>query len=58
MLRTIAIILLVVWLVSLLLHVTSGLIHLLLLAAIVVFVYDLLVGRRGRGAGPTTPPEV
>lgn len=48
MIKTIAIILLALWVVSLVLRITTGLIHLLLIAAILVFVYDLLVGRRKR----------
>jgi hypothetical protein len=46
MLTTIAIILAVLWLLGLIGHVAGGLIHLLLVAAVIVLVYDLLVGRR------------
>jgi hypothetical protein len=44
---TIAVVLLVLWgLGFLAFHVTSGLIHLLLLAAVIVFVFQLVSGRR------------
>jgi hypothetical protein len=47
MLFTIAVVLLVLWgLGFLAFHLTSGLIHLLLLAAVVVFVFQLVSGRR------------
>jgi hypothetical protein len=45
-------ILIVLWLLGFLAKVGGSLIHLLLLIAVVVFLYDLLVGRRGKGAGP------
>ncbi len=49
MLWTIAIILLVLWLLGFIVfHVTAALIHLLLLVAIIVVVYKLLVGSRSR----------
>jgi predicted metal-binding membrane protein len=46
---TVAIVLFVIWLLAVLLfHVTSFLIHLILLIAIVVVIYDLITaGRRG-----------
>lgn len=47
MLKTIAIILAVLWLVGLLAHIAGGFIHFLLLAALIVLAYDLLTGRRG-----------
>jgi hypothetical protein len=46
MLTTIAIILLVLWLLGLIGHVGGGLIHLLLVVAIVVFLVRIIQGRR------------
>jgi hypothetical protein len=46
MLWTILVILLVLWLVGLLANVGGGLIHLLLVVAVVVLVINLLTGRR------------
>lgn len=46
MLLTIAAILLLLWLVGLIGHIGGGLIHILIIIALVVFIYDLLVGRR------------
>jgi predicted membrane metal-binding protein len=46
MLWTIAAILVVLWLIGLLAHVGGGLIHVLLLVAGVVFVFQLISGRR------------
>jgi predicted membrane metal-binding protein len=46
MLYTIAVILIVLWLVGFLAHVGGGLIHLLLLIAGIVFVFQLITGRR------------
>lgn len=46
MLWTIVGILLVLWLVGLLAEVGGGLIHLLLVAAVVVFLFNLVSGRR------------
>ena len=47
MLATIAVILLVLWLLGFFaFHIAGGLIHLLLIAAIVVFVVQLVTGRR------------
>jgi len=46
MLWTILVILLVLWLVGLLAHVGGGLIHLLLVVAVIVLVINLLTGRR------------
>ncbi|HSE32908.1 MAG TPA: lmo0937 family membrane protein [Pyrinomonadaceae bacterium] len=46
MLWTILVILLVLWLLGLLTHVGGGLIHLLLVVAVVVLVINLLTGRR------------
>ncbi len=46
MLWTILVILLVLWLLGFGLHIGGGLIHLLLVIALVVFVINLLTGRR------------
>jgi hypothetical protein len=46
MLWTIVAVLLVLWLIGLLAHVGGGLIHLLLVIALVVFVINLITGRR------------
>ena len=46
MLWTIFAILLVLWLVGLLAHIGGGLIHLLLVIAAIVLVFNLLSGRR------------
>jgi hypothetical protein len=46
MLRIIAGILIVLWLIGLLAHVAGGLIYALLVIAIIVFAYDILAGRR------------
>ncbi len=47
MLWTIVAVLLVLWLLGFSLSVGGGLIHLLLVAALVVFVINLVSGRRG-----------
>lgn len=46
MLWTILVVLLVLWLIGALAHVGGGLIHLLLVVALVVLVINLLTGRR------------
>jgi hypothetical protein len=46
MLYTIVVILFVMWLLGFSMHVGGGLIHALLVIAIVVFVYNLITGRR------------
>jgi hypothetical protein len=46
MLWTVVVVLLVLWALGLVLKVTSGLIHILLVIALVVIVYRLLTGRR------------
>lgn len=46
MLWTIIGILVVLWLLGLIAHIGGGLIHLLLVVAVIVFLYDLIVGRR------------
>jgi hypothetical protein len=47
MILTIIAVLILLWLVGLLGHIGGGLIHLLLVVALVVFIYDHLVRRRG-----------
>lgn len=49
MLWTIVGILLVLWLLGFSMHVGGGLIHALLVIAIVVFVFNLISGRRSSG---------
>ncbi len=46
MLWAIIVILFVLWLIGLLAHIGGGLIHLLLVVAVVVFLINLLTGRR------------
>ena len=46
MLYTIAVILVVLWLLGFLLHVGGGLIHLLLVIAVIVVIVNLITGRR------------
>ena len=46
MLWTIVVLLLVLWLLGFSFSVGGGLIHLLLVAALVVFVFNLIAGRR------------
>ncbi len=46
MLWTLLIVLLVLWLLGFTLHVGGGLIHLLLVVAVVVLVYNLITSRR------------
>jgi len=43
---TIVIVLFVLWLLGFALHVAGGLIHLLLILAVIGIVYNLLIGRR------------
>jgi hypothetical protein len=48
MLYTIVIVLIVLWLLGLVAHIGGALIHLLLVAALVVFIYNMLTrGRAG-----------
>jgi hypothetical protein len=47
MLWTIVVILLILWLLGFSFHVGGGLIHLLIVIAIVVFIINQLSGRRG-----------
>jgi hypothetical protein len=46
MLWTIIVILLVLWLIGFLAHVGGGLIHLILVIALVVFLINIITGRR------------
>ncbi len=46
MLWTIMVVLLILWLMGFSLHVAGGLIHLLLVVALVILVINLLTGRR------------
>ncbi len=46
MLTTIVVVLVVLWLIGILVHIGGGFIHLVLLIALIVFVYDMLVKRR------------
>jgi hypothetical protein len=45
---TIFVVLLVLWLLGFSFHIAGGLIHLLLVVALVVLVFNLLAGRRSR----------
>ena len=47
MLWTIFVILLVLWLLGFSLHIAGGLIHILLVVAVVVLIFNLVSGRRG-----------
>jgi hypothetical protein len=47
MLWTIIVIFLILWLLGFTLHIGGSLIHLLLVVALVIFVINLLTGRRG-----------
>ena len=47
MLYTIIVILVVLWLIGLLAHIGGGLIHLLLVIALIVLIWNLVTGRRG-----------
>ncbi|HEX4489079.1 MAG TPA: lmo0937 family membrane protein [Terriglobales bacterium] len=46
MLRAIVAVLLIFWLLGFSLHVAGGLIHLLIVVALVVFIFDLLARRK------------
>jgi hypothetical protein len=46
MIATIVIVLVILWLLGLVAHIGGGLIHLVLLAALVVLVYDFFTRRR------------
>ena len=46
MLYTVMLVLLVLWLLGFIGHIGGGLIHLLLVIALIVFIYNLITGRR------------
>jgi hypothetical protein len=46
MLWTIFVVLLVLWLLGFSLHIAGGLIHLILVLAVIMLIYNLVVGRR------------
>ena len=46
MLWTIIVILVVLWLLGFSLHVAGSLIHLLLVVAVIILIYNLFIGRR------------
>lgn len=46
MLITIAAILVILWLLGVVIHIGGGFIHLLLVIALIVFIYNMLTGRR------------
>lgn len=46
MLWTILVILLILWLLGFLGHIGGGLIHILLVVAVIVLIYNLVAGRR------------
>ena len=46
MLRAVVAILLIFWLLGFSLHVAGGLIHLLIVVALIVFIFDLLARRK------------
>jgi hypothetical protein len=48
MLYTIAIVLLTLWLLGLVLDLVGGLVHILLVIALIAFVYQLVAGKRPR----------
>jgi Family of unknown function (DUF5670) len=47
MLYTIAVVLVILWLLGFTLHIAGGLIHLLLVIAVIVVLVNLISGRRG-----------
>lgn len=47
MVWTVIAVLVVLWLLGLLGHIGGGLIHLLLVVALIVFIYNMITGRRG-----------
>jgi hypothetical protein len=47
MLWTIVVILVVLWLLGFTLHIGGGLIHILIVIAVVVLIFNLISGRRG-----------
>ena len=47
MLWTIFVVLVILWLLGFTLHIGGGLIHILIVVAVVVLIYNLITGRRG-----------
>jgi hypothetical protein len=47
MLWTIFVVLLILWLLGFSLHIAGGLIHILLVVALVILIFNLVSGRRG-----------
>jgi hypothetical protein len=47
MLWTIFVILVILWLLGFTLHIGGGLIHILIVIAVIVLIYNLITGRRG-----------
>jgi Family of unknown function (DUF5670) len=47
MLWTIIVILFILWLLGFSLHIGGGLIHILLVIAVIVLIFNLITGRRG-----------
>lgn len=47
MIYTIIVVLIILWLIGFVGHIAGGLIHLLLVVALIVFVYNLITDRRG-----------
>jgi hypothetical protein len=47
MLWTIIVVLVILWLLGFSLHIGGGLIHILLVLAVIVLIFNLLSGRRG-----------
>ena len=45
---TVVVVLIVLWILGLVIHIGGGLIHLLLVVALIVLLYNLFVGRRSR----------
>jgi hypothetical protein len=45
---TILVILVVLWLIGLVLHIGGGLIHILLVIAVILLIYNLITGRGAR----------
>ena len=47
MLWTIFVVLVILWLLGFTLHIGGGLIHILIVIAVIVLIYNLISGRRG-----------
>ncbi len=48
MIWTVVVILIVLWLLGFTLEIGGGLIHLLIVIALIVFIFNMISGRRGR----------